>query len=113
MTCWWAEMWWKNIDKEFPTFKKELRYLRVGLATNGMNPYGNLSTNNSSRPLLLATIYVYGATKGESSCTKYSCIIEETWQWFVQTRESEKREVNIITYIYFIIFLLHTMLNTK
>ena len=44
---------WKNIDKEFPTFENESRNLRLGLASDGMNPYGNLSTNHSSWPVLL------------------------------------------------------------
>ncbi|XP_068503686.1 uncharacterized protein [Phaseolus vulgaris] len=44
---------WKNIDKEFPEFGKESRNLRLGLATDGMNPFGNLSSNHSSWPVLL------------------------------------------------------------
>jgi len=39
---------WKNIDKEFPTFGNESRNLRLGLTSDGINPYGNLSTNHSS-----------------------------------------------------------------
>jgi len=39
---------WKKIDKEFPIFDNESRNLRLGLASDGMNPYGNLSTNHSS-----------------------------------------------------------------
>ena len=46
-------MQWKNFDKEFPTFGNESRNLRLGLASDGMNPYGNLSTNHSSWPVLL------------------------------------------------------------
>ena len=44
---------WKNIDKEFPEFGKESRNLRLGLATDRMNPFGNLSSNHSSWPVLL------------------------------------------------------------
>jgi len=44
---------WTNIDKQFPTFGNESRNLRLGLASDGMNPYGNLSTNHSSWPILL------------------------------------------------------------
>ena len=44
---------WKNIDKEFPKFGKESRNLRFGLATDGMNPFGNLRGNYSSWPVLL------------------------------------------------------------
>jgi len=40
-------MQWKNIDHEFPQFDEECRNICFGLATNGMNPFGNLSTNDS------------------------------------------------------------------
>jgi len=39
---------WKKIDRLFPNFGKEARNLRLGLASDGMNPYGNLSTQHSS-----------------------------------------------------------------
>jgi len=35
---------WKNIDSLYPDFGKEARNLRLGLATDGMNPNGILST---------------------------------------------------------------------
>ena len=44
---------WKKIDSLFPNFGKESRNLRLGLATDGMNPFGNLSTNHSSWHVLL------------------------------------------------------------
>ncbi|GAU38745.1 hypothetical protein TSUD_158760 [Trifolium subterraneum] len=44
---------WKKIDSLFPNFGKESRNLRLGLATDGMNPFGNQSTNHSSWPVLL------------------------------------------------------------
>jgi len=44
---------WKKIDRFFPDFGKEARNLRLGLASDGMNPYGNLSTQHSSWPILL------------------------------------------------------------
>ncbi|KAI4305089.1 hypothetical protein L6164_028478 [Bauhinia variegata] len=34
---------WKTIDQLFPDFRNEPRNFRVGLATDGMNLYGNLS----------------------------------------------------------------------
>ena len=43
----------KNIDKEFPKFGKESRNLRLGVTTDGMNPFGNLSSNHNSWPVLL------------------------------------------------------------
>ncbi|PNY02971.1 hypothetical protein L195_g026293 [Trifolium pratense] len=44
---------WKKIDALYPEFGNEPRNLRLGLATDGMNPFGNLSTNHSSWPVLL------------------------------------------------------------
>ena len=44
---------WKKIDALFPDFGKEARNLRLGLATDGMNPFGNLSSTHSSWPVLL------------------------------------------------------------
>ena len=38
---------WKKIDETFPEFGAEPRNLRLGLATDGMNPYGNLSSKHS------------------------------------------------------------------
>ena len=34
---------WKKIDRLYPDFSKEARNLRLGLVTNGVNPYGILS----------------------------------------------------------------------
>jgi len=39
---------WKKIDRLFPNFVKEPRNFRLALASDGMNPYGNLSTQHSS-----------------------------------------------------------------
>ena len=47
---------WKKIDRLFPDFDKEARNLRLGLASDRMNPYGNLSTQHSSW-LFLLVIY--------------------------------------------------------
>ena len=58
----------------------------------------------------LTTLYIYGERKGESPCHKYTCISEEVWEQFVQTRLNEKWEVGIIT-LY--LFQLHLMINTK
>ncbi|XP_074283940.1 uncharacterized protein LOC141608493 [Silene latifolia] len=47
---------WKTIDHLFPEFGSEDRNLRLGLCTDGMNPFGNLSSQWSTWPVLL-TIY--------------------------------------------------------
>jgi len=44
---------WKKIDSLYPEFGSDLRNLRLSLATDGMNPYGNLSSKHSSWPVLL------------------------------------------------------------
>jgi hypothetical protein len=47
---------WKKIDSLFPNFGKESRNLRLGLATDGMNPFGNISSKHNTWPVL---IYMY------------------------------------------------------
>jgi len=44
---------WKKINRLYLDFDKEIRNLRLGLTTDGMNPYGSLSTQHSSWPILL------------------------------------------------------------
>ncbi|WVZ08611.1 hypothetical protein V8G54_021957 [Vigna mungo] len=44
---------WKKIDETFPEFGADPRNLRLALATYGMNPYGNLSSKQSSWPVML------------------------------------------------------------
>ncbi|XP_058755972.1 uncharacterized protein LOC131629194 [Vicia villosa] len=44
---------WKKVDSLFPDFGNEPRNLRLGLSTDGMNPYGSLSSNHSSWPVIL------------------------------------------------------------
>ena len=40
-------------DRLYPDFGQDPRNLKVGLASNGINPFGNLSTNHNSWPVLL------------------------------------------------------------
>ncbi|XP_065856508.1 uncharacterized protein [Euphorbia lathyris] len=47
---------WRTIDRKFKDFGQEVRNLRLGLCTDGMNPFGTLSTQYSTWPVLL-TIY--------------------------------------------------------
>ncbi|XP_040872067.1 uncharacterized protein [Glycine max] len=44
---------WKTFDSLYPTFAQEPRNLRLALASDGMNPFGNLTTNHSSWLVLL------------------------------------------------------------
>nr|XP_021861027.1 uncharacterized protein LOC110800050 [Spinacia oleracea] len=45
---------WRNIDKKYPEFGKEVRNLRLTLCADGVNPYGTLSSQHSTWPVLLA-----------------------------------------------------------
>ena len=44
---------WRIIDSKFPKFGAEIRNLRIGLSTDGINPFGNMSSRHSSWPVLL------------------------------------------------------------
>ena len=44
---------WKSFDLSHPTFALEPRNVRLGLATDGFNPFGSLSTNYSTWPVIL------------------------------------------------------------
>ena len=59
---------WKKFDDEFPEFGKESRNIRFGLAIDGMNLFGNMSTNHSSWPVLLV---IYNLPPGLCMKQKY------------------------------------------
>lgn len=44
---------WKTIDRLYLEFGDDPRNLRLALASDGINPYGSLSSNHSSWPILL------------------------------------------------------------
>ena len=44
---------WKEFDQEHPWFAEEPRNVRLGLATDGFNPFGNMSTSHSTWPVVL------------------------------------------------------------
>lgn len=44
---------WKHFDKMYPTFAKESRNVRLCLASDGFNPYRNMSCTHSSWPVVL------------------------------------------------------------
>ncbi|GKA99248.1 hypothetical protein Tco_0827185 [Tanacetum coccineum] len=46
---------WKNFDTKYPDFAKEPRNVRLGLAADGFNPFGNLSQSYSMWPVILTT----------------------------------------------------------
>nr|XP_025880314.1 uncharacterized protein LOC107280544 [Oryza sativa Japonica Group] len=44
---------WQDFDREYPDFAKEARNLRLGLATDGFNPFGNFNTKYSMWPVFV------------------------------------------------------------
>ncbi|XP_062100451.1 uncharacterized protein LOC133806357 [Humulus lupulus] len=44
---------WKDFDRQYPYFAKESRNVRLGFATDGFNPFGDLSNSYSMWPVLL------------------------------------------------------------
>ncbi|KAD7117110.1 hypothetical protein E3N88_04378 [Mikania micrantha] len=44
---------WRNIDHKYPEFGDEIRNIRFGLSSDGINPFGNMSSRNSTWPVLL------------------------------------------------------------
>ena len=44
---------WKDFDKEYPDFAKDPRNLRLGLATDGFNPFSEKNTRYSMWPVLV------------------------------------------------------------
>lgn len=56
---------WKHIEDTWPAFKQEPRHLRLGLASDGVNPFGNRSTTWSTWPVVLVNYNIppWEATK--------------------------------------------------
>uniref|UniRef100_M1BNA0 TNP2, partial n=1 Tax=Solanum tuberosum TaxID=4113 RepID=M1BNA0_SOLTU len=44
---------WKEFDKNHPWFSQEPRNIRLGLVTDGFNPFSNMSTSYSMWPIIL------------------------------------------------------------
>jgi hypothetical protein len=47
---------WQDFDKTFRDFAEDLRNLRLALATDGFNPFGNMSSQYSMWPVLLTPL---------------------------------------------------------
>jgi hypothetical protein len=45
---------WRNIDRIFEEFGAEPRNIRFALSTDGMNPFGNMSSRHSTWPVVLS-----------------------------------------------------------
>ncbi|XP_057771556.1 uncharacterized protein LOC130992829 [Salvia miltiorrhiza] len=44
---------WKNFDELYPDFASDSRNVRMGLASDGFNPFSNMSTSHSIWPVIL------------------------------------------------------------
>lgn len=44
---------WKDLDKRYPWLAQEPRHLRLGLATDGFNPFGTMSSSYSVWPVII------------------------------------------------------------
>jgi len=44
---------WKDFDKNFPSFASDARSVRLGLASDGFNPFGHMSTSYSIWPVVI------------------------------------------------------------
>ncbi|XP_004305751.1 PREDICTED: uncharacterized protein LOC101310148 [Fragaria vesca subsp. vesca] len=44
---------WKSFDRLFPDFAADFRNVRLGLATDGFNPFGNMSLSHSTWPVIV------------------------------------------------------------
>nr|XP_043638244.1 uncharacterized protein LOC122609251 [Erigeron canadensis] len=44
---------WRNIDSSFEEFGEEIRNIRFGLSSDGINPFGDMSNRHSTWPVLL------------------------------------------------------------
>ena len=47
---------WRRMNYEYPDFAREQRNIRLAISTDGFNPFGNLSTNQSVWPVILAPL---------------------------------------------------------
>jgi len=44
---------WKDFDRNYGWFAKDARNIRLGLATDGFNPFGKMSSSYSMWPVFL------------------------------------------------------------
>ena len=44
---------WKTLDSKYPSFAADPRNVRLGLASDGFNPFGIMSSSNSIWPIVL------------------------------------------------------------
>ncbi|KAL0302748.1 UNVERIFIED_CONTAM: hypothetical protein Scaly_3021900 [Sesamum calycinum] len=58
---------WKDFDKQYSDFARDPRNIRLGLATDGFNPFRNMSTSYSMWPIIVIpyNMPLYNCVKDE------------------------------------------------
>ena len=51
---------WKHFDMQYPQFAQDPRNVRLGLSTDGFNPFGNMSNAYSLWPVVLVPYNLHG-----------------------------------------------------
>ena len=51
---------WRKIDTIHPRFGEEARNVRFALSTDGMNPFGDMSSSHSTWPVVLFSTFLHG-----------------------------------------------------
>ena len=57
---------WRKIDRTYLEFELDARNIRIGLSTNGMNPFSEMSSSHSTWPVTLVCIH-HGSAWNKSS----------------------------------------------
>ncbi|CAL1407367.1 unnamed protein product [Linum trigynum] len=104
---------WKDFDKEFPWFAEDSRNVRIGIATDGFNPFGNMNSSYSmwpvvvsiynlppwlcmKEPFLILTILIPGPTApGKDIDVFLQPLVKELmllWEKGVQTYDASSKE---------------------
>ncbi|XP_031108598.1 uncharacterized protein LOC116013079 [Ipomoea triloba] len=82
---------WKDFDQEFPWFANDARNVRLGLASDGFNPFGNMDNSYSMWPVILIPYnlppWMYLMELWERGVTTYEDLME-LWERGVTTYDA-------------------------
>ncbi|GJR48105.1 hypothetical protein Tco_1316208 [Tanacetum coccineum] len=98
---------WKNFDTKYPDFAREPRNVRLGLAADGFNPFGNLSqaysmwpicerhANNLQDPEVSTTSELFALANGPSRTpmSVNACVVDGV-RYVVQSRDERRTTQN-------------------
>ncbi|XP_056695504.1 uncharacterized protein [Spinacia oleracea] len=104
---------WKEFDLKYPNFAKEARNVRLGLASDGFNPFRTMSTQHSTWPVvlinynlppwlcmkpefLMLSLLILGLTSPGNDIDVYlQPLVQELkdlWEYGLDTYDTEKRQ---------------------